>query len=304
MPTEWTSVMQRPKAYFRRFAKHNLALCERRLFPYLPMPRYAAAVTPPIIMLLIYRQRHVHLVRYLVSEAESLGIRIFLWALGNIDPFLEPWTVGCGPGTRSVLLNDLLSIGSPSAEDFVLICDDDVRFVVGGLANFIGIARAGNFMLAQPTHTHDSFYTFHFTCGHPLMLARSTLFVEIGPMVLVHPEFRNRVFPMDKDLGMGWAEAIHWHKRIKPHERFGMIDGVQIQHVSPVGVDYETITEQGFLDVTLQREGLRDVQQMFGIVDRWYRWQAVPPWEREKKTSTMPLAPHQSRENDLAHVPH
>ena len=229
-------------------------------------------------MLLIYRQRNAPLVEKLASEAASTGLRVLLWGLDGACPSLAGWTVGDGPGARNVLLSRLFDLAAPNPNEYVLIADDDIEFAVGGLAQFVALAHHAGFMLAQPTHTLDSHYSFRFTCGRPHLLARSTLFVEIGPMVLVHPAFRGRVFPLHAHLGMGWAEAVYWHKARAPGERFGMIDAVRVRHLSPVGLDYDTMLEQGQLDQTLEEEGVPDLLQMLRTVDRWFRWRAHTPW--------------------------
>ncbi len=229
-------------------------------------------------MLLVYRRRNAHLVKQLATEAASIGMRVLLWGLDGTCPSLANWTVGDGPGARNVLLSRLFNLAAPDSNEYVLIADDDIEFAVGGLARFLVLAHQAGFMLAQPTHMLDSHYSFRFTCGQPHLLARSTLFVEIGPMVLVHPAFRGRVFPLHAHLEMGWAEAVYWHKARARDERFGMIDAIRIRHLSPVGLDYDKMLEQRQLDQTLDEEGVPTIHHMLCTVDRWFRWQAHAPW--------------------------
>lgn len=192
-------------------------------------------------------------------------------------PSLAEHTVGSGPGLRSALHTRLVQEGALARDEYLVMCDDDAAFVVGGLRDFLQIAVEGGFMVSQPAHLRDSYYTSPFTCGRPQLTARATGFVEIGPLVVIHPAFRDRVFPMREDLGMGWGAEVQWHSALRNGEHFGIVDAVRIRHCGPIGTDYDTGAERIRLNQALRAAGFRDSREMCTTLKRWYRWNASEP---------------------------
>ena len=242
------------------------------VLPFLPQGGDSAAPVPDTVMILIYRLRNAGYVEQLVRQAQCANTRVLLWGLDGVAPSLAQLTVGAGPGTRSHLLTKLVEQARLAPSDYLLVCDDDAVFAVGGLRDFLQIAVKAQFMVSQPAHTLDSHYNFAFTCGRPHLIARTTHFVEIGPVVLIHPAFRTRVFPMRDDLGMGWGAEVEWHSALSAGEFFGIVDAVLIRHCSPAGVDYNTEVEARRLAQFLLAAGYKTSEDMCKTIGRWYRW--------------------------------
>jgi hypothetical protein len=256
----------------RRVARHLAGYVERQALPHLPVRRDKSIIVPPVTMSLIYRNRNLRLVENLVTEAQNLNARLLLWGLDGIAPSLADYTIGSGPGLRGALHTRLIQEGRVASDDYIIMCDDDVEFSVGGLRDFVQIAVEAGFMVSQPAHLRSSHYTFSFTCGRPHLTARATNFVEIGPIVLIHSAFRDRVFPMSDDLGMGWGTETLWYLARRPGERFGIVDAVRIRHCNPMGLDYDTGPERDRLNRILEEAGFQSIHEMCTTTGRWYRW--------------------------------
>ena len=235
-----------------------------------PIPSYYNH--PDVVVFLIYRNRNRRHVEQLVGQLGRLTVRLHLWALDEVVPSLATWTIGQGPGHRNDLLNELYRAAAVQPHEFIMISDDDVDFPLDDVGTFIFLATQGGFMIAQPAHLLDSFYSFSFTCTRPHLLARATKFAEIGPVVLIHPQFQRRVFPMRSDFEMGWASTIEWHQSLEHSERFGIVDAVGVRHCSRVGLDYDTDRERLLLNQALTQAGIELVDDILFTVSRWYRW--------------------------------
>ncbi len=227
---------------------------------------------PDVVLLLIYRHRNRQHVERLLRQLGPFKVRLHLWALDDVASALAPSTVGRGPGQRNDLLNELYRAAAVQPHEFMMISDDDVEFPLNDVGRFIFFATQGGFMISQPAHLLDSFYSFGFTCVRPHLLARATKFVEIGPVVLIHPLFQGRIFPMRSDFKMGWASTIEWHQSLQDTESFGIVDAVGVRHCSQVGLDYDTDRERLLLNRVLLQAGINTVDDILFTVSRWYRW--------------------------------
>ena len=80
-------------------------------------------------------------------------------------------------------LNDLLEAHATTAQDWLLIVDDDAALPRGFLDEFIFLAERFSLRLAQPAHARRSHAAWKVTRRRHDSVVRETNFVEIGPVV-------------------------------------------------------------------------------------------------------------------------
>ena len=242
--------------------------------------RAAARWVPPhgAALLCVYRTRHVWAVERLVVEARGLGATVALWALEAVAPALAAVTVGCGSGPRVTLLNRLLETMAPAHRGPLVLADDDVTFVRGGLGILLAMAERCGFAIAQPAHAPGSHANHDLTRSRPLTLARRTAFVEIGPLVVIATDWRDRVVPFPPDFGMGWGLDLLWHDLMKEGARLGIVDAVTIHHLEPPGRDYDDGPERARVGAMMEARGLRSLRDIQHDLGAWRVWARRPPW--------------------------
>lgn len=127
------------------------------------------------------------------------------------------------------LLNGILTDASDF--DAVLILDDDVMLPRGFLDRYMSLAIQFNFALSQPARTSDSYIDHNFTTQMPGLIARSTRFVEIGPIFCIFREAFDLILPFDAQSPMGWGLDFVWPVRIEQSgKRMGIIDALPVSH--------------------------------------------------------------------------
>jgi hypothetical protein len=87
------------------------------------------------------------------------------------------------PAPKYSLLNRLLAEEDLDSYDFVLTTDDDIVLPDGFLDLFVGVQSGVGFQLAQPARTRNSYVDHPIVLQQRGVIARRTLFVEIGPLV-------------------------------------------------------------------------------------------------------------------------
>ena len=148
------------------------------------------------------------------------------------------------PKPKFTLLNDLLA--DVSHFDAVLILDDDVTLPRRFLDRYLRLATQYKFALSQPARTLDSYIDHSFTMQMPGLVARSTRFVEIGPLFCILREAFDLILPFDAVSPMGWGLDFVWPARIEQlGKRMGIIDVLPVSHSlrKPV-TNYERDTER------------------------------------------------------------
>jgi hypothetical protein len=127
------------------------------------------------------------------------------------------------------LLNGILTDASDF--DAVFIFDDDVMLPRGFLDRYMSLAVQYNFALSQPARTPDSYIDHNFTTQMPGLIARSTRFVEIGPVFCILREAFDLILPFDAQAPMGWGLDFVWPARIEQSgKRMGIIDALPVSH--------------------------------------------------------------------------
>jgi hypothetical protein len=240
-------------------------------------PRTGIYSRDHLVIVCVYRKRNEQRVAVLCQPVIEAGGRVHLWALDEIATGLKPYTRGQGPGSRCELLNLLVEQASLGEEDVIVICDDDIEFVRGDVLRLAAVSKFCGFLLAQPAHSRDSNISYTFTFAVPFVRARATRFVEIGPVVVISPAFRARVFPMPLDSGMGWGLEARWHARLGANESFGIIDDTIVRHLGVVAADYSGAdSERARRDKILAEYGMTDLKQLCRSTGRWWIWQRRP----------------------------
>jgi glycosyltransferase involved in cell wall biosynthesis len=129
------------------------------------------------------------------------------------------------------ILNDLLAAEDLGNYDYVLMTDDDIVVPEGFLDAFIGLQEDLAFAIAQPARTPNSYIDHPIVEQQQGVLARRTMFVEVGPVVSFHRSCYDLVFPFDLTSPMGWGYENVWSRRLAERGlKMGIIDAVPVDH--------------------------------------------------------------------------
>jgi glycosyltransferase involved in cell wall biosynthesis len=260
------AVIAAPPAWVTRVLGDRVAGLRRR-----PPPR-------AVLLLCIYRRHHAPTVVPLATHALDRGWEVRLWALDEPAPALASVTVGHGPGAKFPLLNGMLHEDDPVRFDWVVVADDDLAFGRRTLTDLLVTAEAAGLDLVQPAHTERSHRELEFTVRRPFSVARHTSFVEIGPLFAVRRPWTAHVLPFPPAYTMGWGLELEWSDLSGSGMRLGIVDGVPIRHLSPVGKGYAKDDERARLRALLDARGLDSVLDVQRVEGTWRPWQARPAW--------------------------
>jgi glycosyltransferase involved in cell wall biosynthesis len=129
------------------------------------------------------------------------------------------------------LMNELLGREDLSLYDYVVLADDDVILPRRFLDCFITLQARLDFRIAQPARTGNSYIDLPIVGQQRGVLARQTLFVEIGPVVSFHRSCYDLVFPFDLTSPMGWGYENVWSFLLAGRGlKMGIIDAVPVDH--------------------------------------------------------------------------
>ena len=162
---------------------------------------------------------------------------------------LRPPVPGAGKWAN---LNAQLAARPAAGFDWLLLVDDDVRLPRGFLDAFLVCAESFGLQLAQPAHAFASHAAWDVTRRRPGLLARTTRFVEIGPVTALHADAFSALLPFP-DLQMGWGLDARWSALAAERGlRLGIVDATPIRHLRPVagayGHDGAMAEAEAFLD--------------------------------------------------------
>lgn len=283
----WTLAKRRVRKYGKRllrypraalagpFAAVTGAVARRRI-----VLRTADAARH-VLVCSVYRETNAGRVAALLAEPIARGWDLRLWALDRVDPRLEQWTVGVGPGAKFPLLDRMLAGQELEAYDWVVVTDDDLRFPRGSVVDLLAVAEAAGLDFVQPAHTELSHADHAISVRRSLAVARRTTFVEIGPLFAIRRPWVSRVVPFPPDHAMGWGLELEWFDLEREGARLGIVDSVPIRHLGRVGEGYAKWEEEVQLRARLRERGLRSFQDIQRTVAVWRLWQPVPPWTAE-----------------------
>jgi hypothetical protein len=246
--------------------------------PALLARRTAGGELPGLVAVAVYRRALAPVLAELVGQLPA-GTRVALWALDEPVPALAAHTVGSGPGERLPLLNRLVEEAAPGVDDWVLVSDDDVRFTRGSPAALLRAAARLGLDLAQPAHTWSSEVSHRFTRRRALVLARTTRFVEQGPLALFGPRAVARLLPFREDVPWpGWGIEALWSRARDDGVTLGIVDGVTMRHVQRVNASrYSWRDAQRHEAALLTEAGFPSIASLHVDEARWRAWQEAPP---------------------------
>jgi len=226
---------------------------------------------------MVYRAKNVELVQAFLREVKP-DADVRLWALDEVAPALAGKTVGCGPGTRFVNLNRLFNARPIEEGSFVVVADDDALFIRGGLTKTISLMKRAGFALAQPSQSILGWWTTLFNVARPLLVARDTNFVEIGPVFIVDPLFAKHILPFSEDNDMGWGIEAEWYRAKEGRFRIGIIDDCRIVHWSRNATAYPAGPELEIMRERLFKSSIESIWQLHSVNGYRWKWQRLPSW--------------------------
>lgn len=185
---------------------------------------------------------------YLANELNNIVDIVSILSSSNLVNVKQKWAaIGGEPPTQEVkdvtvvrlkdrkskyeILNEMLSKENLQVYDYVLNIDDDIILPDDFIDNFIGLQSKYDYRIAQPARTCNSYIDHPIVGKQDGVIARTTLFVEIGPLVSFHRSVFDSVFPFDLSSSMGWGfENIWTYKLRKMDLKMGIIDATPVDH--------------------------------------------------------------------------
>jgi glycosyltransferase involved in cell wall biosynthesis len=129
------------------------------------------------------------------------------------------------------LMNELLGRENLALYDYIVLADDDIVLPRRFLDSFITLQARLDFRIAQPARTSNSYIDLPIVEQQRGLIARQTLFVEIGPVVSFHKSCYGLVFPFDLTSPMGWGYENVWSLQLAEcGMKMGIIDAVPVDH--------------------------------------------------------------------------
>ncbi len=251
--------------------------------PSVPLPR--AGFSPPFTVIGVYRAANATLVAALLEPCRRAGADIALWALDEYAEGLRHYTVGRGAGSRFDLLNEALSRAPSSAPGYLVVVDDDI-VLPAGIPRLVALADKAGLGVAMPAHLPYSHFSHRLTRCRRLAAVRLTTYVELGPLLVIAPAWRERVTPFPPDSGMGWGAELAWTALVEEGCRLGIVDAAPVLHLVPPGVGYDNPeAEMTRLRAALRAAGVADegsirsqVDSLQQVLATWPRLRSLPRW--------------------------
>jgi hypothetical protein len=219
-------------------------------------------VGAPFRVYVIARERNMAHVKALAEQADG---RIEIWSLEQ------------RPGRKFDLLDQLVRERPPAPDEWLVVADDDIRFLRGNLTRLVAIAKAAGFDVVQPGHDRRGNVSHGMTISRPLTRARLTSFVEIGPLFAVAPGVRDRVAATFAGSGMGWGLDVGVWPALAPPPRFGVVDEVRMLHLGKVATEYNAEDARAEMRETVARFGVSDRIQPQATYHSWFAWRRIRP---------------------------
>ena len=116
------------------------------------------------------------------------------------------------------------------------------------------------------------------TAARRLSVARRTSFVEIGPLFVVGPRWRDRIVPFPEERGMGWGLELEWHELHREGCELGIVDAVRVRHLGERGEGYDFRTDVHRVHAELEERGFDSWQDVQRTLATWRPWQRSPGW--------------------------
>jgi hypothetical protein len=165
-------------------------------------------------------------------RASRHDVVVNLGAMGDVPAEMRADT-GAGHLTAGKFQNLNVLVRDLPAVDWLVIIDDDVVLPRGFLDLAIEVCERLDLALAQPAQTRFSNANWIVAKRRLLSVARTTRFVEIGPVTLVRADAARLLLPFPADLRWGWGLDFQWAKLMEDAAlRMGVIDAAAVVHAS------------------------------------------------------------------------
>lgn len=168
-------------------------------------------------------------------------VRLAFGATAESDARLIPYTVLSDlSGGKFENLNRLLAAAPDTTGfDWTIVVDDDIGLPHRFLDRFLAVCERLRLDLAQPAQTMRSHSAWRITRRRPFSLARSTQYVEIGPLTAFSRRAATELLPFP-ELRFGWGLDNHWAAVAQERGwRLGIVDALPVRHESqPVATTY------------------------------------------------------------------
>ncbi|MGC2108021.1 MAG: hypothetical protein WA655_00800 [Candidatus Korobacteraceae bacterium] len=170
---------------------------------------------------------------------------------------------------KFTILNRILAKTSLQDFDYVIIVDDDIELPPSFLDRYLALVERYDFALAQPARTHDSYIDHPFVEQLDGIVARQTLFVEIGPLFSIRADALPFLLPFDLTSPMGWGYDLVWPLTMMSAKlTMGIVDAVPVRHKlrQPVShYDHSGVSEQ--MEAYLANRPHLNLDEAFVIVE-------------------------------------
>ena len=167
-------------------------------------------------------------------------------------------------GPKWPALHDLIQAQASTVQcyDYVWLPDDDLACTCQDINLLFDICRDANIQLAQPSLTHDSYFSHVITLHSPIFRIRYTSFIEVMAPCF-NKESLAKLLPTFNTNLSGWGLDYIWPSQLPGvAPRVAIVDQIQIRHTRPIGAaNYKALqalgrTAQDELDEVLQKHGI------------------------------------------------
>ena len=118
---------------------------------------------------------------------------------------------------------------------YIWLPDDDLACKGDDITKMFELVESGGYQLAQPSLTHDSYFSHALTVHNPMFKMRYTSFIEIMAPCF-ESGFLDHLLPTFNLNISGWGVDHLWSQMLRSSDvRVGVIDEIQIRHTRPVG---------------------------------------------------------------------
>lgn len=141
-------------------------------------------------------------------------------------------------GHKWPAIHNLYKSGWFEKYDYIWFADYDIATTCNDINNLFAICDVMKLSLAQPSLTHDSFFSHEITRTVPNTFLRFTRFVE-----MMMPVFSQSSLSICADemqhCAIGWGMDHVWPKLLGYPERgIAIIDSITMKHTQPIGGNY------------------------------------------------------------------
>ncbi|WP_394280180.1 hypothetical protein [Microbacterium sp.] len=180
----------------------------------------------------IYREAEPIRSAVVELRASRHDVVVALGAMGDVPAELRAET-SADHLTAGKFQNLNVLVRELTAVDWLVIIDDDVVLPSGFLDLAIEVCERLDLALAQPAQTRFSNANWSVAKRRLLSVARTTRFVEIGPVTLIRADAAHLLLPFPADLRWGWGLDFQWAYLMEEAGlRMGVIDAAAVIHAS------------------------------------------------------------------------